>query len=182
MGSGYGIRCKTCDYKFNVILGHGMFECGFLENKYGSSKACFYDRINDDKVITDIERLRSAHGKSMKECGCVDEHEWRGHGRSPYLCPHCFTLDTCYYFKLQYPGGNYEPIYACPNCGSDMKRIKIKIQGHVGADIEQYTFRADDDTIISFVDANGEPFNWRCPTCNGSEIMYDKDASSICFD
>ena len=50
MGSGYGIRCKTCDYKFSVVLGHGMLECGFLENDYLSGKAMFLDRISCSEV------------------------------------------------------------------------------------------------------------------------------------
>lgn len=183
MGSGYGIRCKTCDYKFSVTIGHGMLECGFLENDYATDKAMFYNRIYDEKVIADIEKLKLAYGKSLNECGCVDENEWRGHGRSPYLCPNCSTMHTCYYFMLKYPGGKYEPRYACPVCGSNLIRIKIKIQGHEDVDIDLYTWsKADNDTIMSLVDAYGEPVTWRCPCCNGSQIIYDNDAGCFDFD
>ena len=54
---------------------------------------------------------------------------------------------------------------------------------HEDADIDLYTWaKADNDTIMSIVDANGEPVTWRCPSCNGSQIIYDNDAGCTDFD
>ena len=157
MGEEYGIRCQNCDYKFTVNIGHGMHECGFLENDFETNMPMFYRYIDDKTILKKIESLRTKHNESLIECGCIGEDEWNGHGRTTYLCTDCSTLHTRYYFKLKYPEGEYEPEYLCPFCGTSLTKVNVVFG----------------ENSFFLLDSMGNTIPWKCPDCGGNELVFD---------
>ena len=160
MGSGYTLKCSTCDYQLPVMEGIGMFY---------SRNSVFYGRCDDPMqnrsgafhcgwreeggpLLQDLVKCKEIKEKAFEllEGGAVPisfAHEL-------YICPECHNLSSLFHFSLNGKKGYFEPEYKCTCCNASLKRAEVEFLK---------------DSVEIYVDRR--KINWKCPVCRGEALL-----------
>ena len=171
MGSGYDIKCSSCDYSFSVWEGIGMmysphavfygrcddptqnwsiaFPDGFCEN----GEPLLFSLVEDDEIREKASLLLN------------NGAEPGGYGHKVYICPKCMQLENRFYFKLHLQSEDYEPDYKCLHCNTSLRCVELK---------------QHKDGQIEIVDENHRKVNWLCPKCGNDRLIFGE--LCMCWD
>jgi len=162
MGEGYGLECERCKHSFEIHEGGGFLDYGIFRTE-PNGKPKFHEYVGTAKMIAEInDIMRTKENVAEYHPPYDPNKKFSGSGWKMYLCPECRRLDSRYYFRITFTGGEYEPPYHCKKCKKKILPAKLRKSG-------------DAMRIVA-----GKGIWWKCPKCGHDKVVYNNVI--ICWD
>ncbi|MCZ8157219.1 MAG: hypothetical protein O9264_13905 [Leptospira sp.] len=158
MGSGFGVKCNTCNASWEGTLGIGMLYAPDRINEALSDPKGTTNLIRSKSIKNEIANILNHHG-------LLTEYE-----HSSYICSSCnWIYDRFFVNILTFSKeGNYTPKYKCTKCKKPLIRVDMEIK----------------ENGVKLFDGVGNRIPWHCPKCKGTHLVEDNDSrmNGLCWD